>query len=167
MGDINIMHVAEKLGPRPPNYRLISEFCCLIKACGFFDLGYKGPAYTWTNKCFDDCPTYECLDRFLGNADWCANFPNIVVYHLPMLRSDHDPILAVLNSSRCKIFKPFRFKIWWLLTYDYEGIAKASWHKSSCRPFSPQKQIPSQRPNENGTKVRSCLRENCSIFVCI
>jgi len=30
-------------------YRMRS-FCSYVKKCGLFDLGYNGPAYTWTNK---------------------------------------------------------------------------------------------------------------------
>jgi len=82
----NIMNVNEKMGPRPANVRRISEFCCLIKDCGLFDHSYNGPSYTWTNKRFSTNPTYERLDRCLGNADWCASFPNTIVYHA----SSHD-----------------------------------------------------------------------------
>ena len=115
MGDLNnIMNVNEKMGPRPVNVRRISEFCCLIKDCGLFDLGYNGPAYTWTNKRFNTNPTYERLDRCLGNANWCSAFPTTTVYHLPMMKSDHAPILAVLNSTRTKTNKPFKFENWWL-----------------------------------------------------
>jgi hypothetical protein len=46
-----------------------------------------------------------------------------MVYHLPMMKSDHAPILAVLNSCRKKISKPFKFENWWLLEDDYENIA--------------------------------------------
>ena len=42
MGDLNdIMHPSEKLGPRVANARQISEFCCLVKDCGFFLLGLQ------------------------------------------------------------------------------------------------------------------------------
>ena len=134
MGDMNnIMHVCEKTGPGPVNPRAISEFCCLVKDCGFFDLGFKGPAYTWTNKRFDSFPTYERLDRFLCNAEWCANFPRTNVFHLPMLKSDHSPILAILSSNRGKISRTF--KNWWLLNDDFQDIASASWQKSQTRPF--------------------------------
>jgi hypothetical protein len=93
MGDLNnIMHVSEKIGPRPANDRVISEFYCLVKICGFFDLGFNGPAYTWTNKRFNTS-TYERLDRFLANADWCSAFPNAMVYNLPMMKSDHGMLL--------------------------------------------------------------------------
>ena len=47
MGDMNkIMNAMEKLGPRLADVRHISELCCLVKQCGFFDLGYNGPTYT-------------------------------------------------------------------------------------------------------------------------
>jgi len=108
MGDLNeLMHAKEKLGPNSADLNRINEFCALVKQCGFIDLGYNGPAYTWTNKHFSSVPTYERLDRCLGNAGWCLMFPATTVYHLPMMYSDHAPILAVLNSQRPRITKPF------------------------------------------------------------
>ena len=100
MGDLNnIMNVSEKLGPKPANIKRIADLCCMIKDCGLLDLDYNGPAYTWSNKWFSINPTYERLDRCLGNANWCASFTNTMVYHLPMMKTDHAPILAVLTSS--------------------------------------------------------------------
>lgn len=108
MGDLNeLMHVNEKLGPTCADVNCINELCAYIKQCGFIDLGYSGLAYTWTNKCFLSVPTYERLDRYLGNADWCLAFPTATIYHLPMMHSDHAPILAVLNSRSRKPSKPF------------------------------------------------------------
>ena len=70
MGDLNeLMHANEKLGPSCADVNRISAFCAYVKQCGFIDLGYNGPAYTWTNKRFSSVPTYERLDRCLGNAD--------------------------------------------------------------------------------------------------
>jgi hypothetical protein len=50
------MHPHEKLGPSSVNHRRIDAFCTFVKRCGFFDMGYNGPAYTWTNKCFSSIP---------------------------------------------------------------------------------------------------------------
>lgn len=98
MGDLNnTMHVKEKYGPGHANLNRIRNFCCLVKDCGLFYLGYCGPAYTWTNKCFSTNPTFQRLDRCLANAEWCTAFPMTTVYHLPMLYSDHAPILAVMQ----------------------------------------------------------------------
>jgi hypothetical protein len=83
MGDLNeIMHPTEKLGPAPINFNRINAFCSLIKQCGLFDLGYDGPAYTWSNKRFTSTPTYERLDRCLANAEWCRAFPATTVLFL-------------------------------------------------------------------------------------
>ncbi|GJN05547.1 hypothetical protein PR202_ga23184 [Eleusine coracana subsp. coracana] len=60
MGDLNnIMHVNKKSGPSPANAARIHNFCCLVKDCGFFDLGYNGSTYTWTNKCFTTNPIFQ------------------------------------------------------------------------------------------------------------
>lgn len=77
----NIMHANEKLGPNSANKKHISDFCYFVKSCGFFDLGYNGPDYTWTNKRFSTTPTYERLDRCLANAEWCATFPYTSVHY--------------------------------------------------------------------------------------
>lgn len=81
MGDMNnIMHVSEKCGPKPANVAHIHDFCFLIKQCGLIEMGYNGPAYTWSNKRINTNPTYERLDRSLANADWCRAFPRTTIY---------------------------------------------------------------------------------------
>ena len=137
MGDMNnIKHVNEKLGPTRADVRGINTFCAHVRQCGFIDLGYSGPAYTWTNKRFSTNPTYERLDRYLGNAEWCMAFPATTIYHFPMLRSDHAPILAVLHSNRARPKKPFCFENWWLMEQDYHTVAQQSWQRSIFRTFS-------------------------------
>lgn len=74
-------------------YRMRS-FCSYVKKCGLFDLGYNGPAYTWTNKCFSSSPIFERLDRCLANTDWCAIYPHTNVFNLPIMFGDHAPILV-------------------------------------------------------------------------
>lgn len=69
------------------------------------------------------------------NANWCANFPNTMIYHLPMMKSDHAPILAILDSNRPRPRKSFKFENWWLLEKDFNQVVQQSWTKSSSRPF--------------------------------
>lgn len=136
MRDLNdIMHPYEKSGLGRPDLRRIHAFCDYVKQCGFLDLGYIGPAYTWTNRRHNSTPTFERLDRCLGNADWCTVYPNTMVYHLPMLRSNHAPILILLHSTRRQTNKPFHFENWWLMEQEYEQVAKTSWQRSTARPF--------------------------------
>jgi hypothetical protein len=137
----NIISVNEKLGSGPPNMSRISNFCCLVKNCDLFDLGYNGPAYTWTNKRFTTNPTFECLDHCLANIEWCTQFPTADVYHLPMMRSDHAPIFMVLQSNRAKEKRLFRFENFWLAENDFKQIVKQSWNLSRNTYFqtSPSK----------------------------
>ncbi|GJN35577.1 hypothetical protein PR202_gb24367 [Eleusine coracana subsp. coracana] len=142
MGDLNnIMHVNEKCGPNPANAARIRNFCCLVKNYGFFDLGYSGSAYTWTNKCFTTNPTFQRLDRCLANAEWCAKFPRTAVFHLSMIYSDHAPILVILDSHSQKVKKPFRFENWWLLEDDLSPIAANSWRQIASKPFHTRTKI--------------------------
>jgi hypothetical protein len=116
MRDLNeLMLENEKLGPTTVDVRRINDFCAYVKQCSLIDLGYNGSAYTWTNKRFSSVPTYEMLDRCLANAEWFMSFPSTTIYHLPMMHSDHVPILMVLNSTRPRTNKPFQFENWWLL----------------------------------------------------
>ena len=49
--------------------------------------------------------------------------------------NDHAPILAILNSQRLRISKPFRFENWWIMDKEYHHIAKTSWNRSSNHVF--------------------------------
>jgi len=93
------------------------------------------PAYTWTNKRFNTTPTFQRLDHSLANVEWCTAYPRTTVYHLPMLRGDHAPILTILDSNHPRTNVVFRFENWWLMEQDYVDVAKTSWLKSSNRTF--------------------------------
>lgn len=55
-------------------------------------------------------PTYERLDRCFANVEWCNEFPNIVVYNLPTMYSDHAPILTVSNPMTVKSKRTFKLE---------------------------------------------------------
>ncbi|PNT76038.1 hypothetical protein BRADI_1g43245v3 [Brachypodium distachyon] len=95
-------------------YRMRS-FNLIVKRCGLLDLGYNGPAYTWTNKRFTSHPIYRRLDHCLANSEWCASFPNTNVYNLPIILSDHAPILATTGSIFKRPKLSFKFENWWLM----------------------------------------------------
>ena len=108
MGDLNdIMCEADTTSVNVNKYRIraINDY---VKQCGLFDLGFSGPAYTWTNKRFSSTPIFERVDRCLANAEWCGMFPNTNVYNLPIILSDHAPIL---DSTASQFHRPkLKFK---------------------------------------------------------
>jgi hypothetical protein len=137
MGDLNdIMHPSEKSGPSSVDFNRMNDFCAYVNNCGLIDLGFSGPAYTWSNKRFSSMPTYERLDRCLANAEWCRVFPTSLVLHLPMMYNDHAPILLLSVSNRQRPKKPFRFENWWLMEEDFQDVAQTSWNRSASHSFS-------------------------------
>jgi hypothetical protein len=153
LGDLNdIMCGMDTTSINVNKYR-IHAFNSYVKQCGLFDLGFSGPAYTWTNKRFSSTPIFERLDRCLANAEWCAIFPSTNVFNLPIILSDHAPILI---STESKFHKPklqFKFENWWTYEDDFQGVAKNAWNASSKKPFH------ARTTNLAGTLKRWCKKK--------
>jgi hypothetical protein len=62
-------------------------------------------------------------------------FPSTVVYHLPMLYSDHTPIPAIMSPNRAKPKRRFKFQNWWLTENDFHETALQAWNQASGKPF--------------------------------
>jgi hypothetical protein len=126
LGDLNnIMHEKESYGANV-NHNRMRTFNNYVKQCGLFDLGFSGPAYTWTNMRFSSKPIFERLDRCLANAEWCTLFPMTNVFNMPFIHtlSDHAPILVSTVSKFQRPHLTFKFENWWPLEHDYQTIAK-------------------------------------------
>ena len=75
LGDMNeLLYDTDKNSPKINRSRM-TAFRAFVKHCGLFDLGFSGPAYTWTNRRISSNPVYERLDRCLVNAELCDAYP--------------------------------------------------------------------------------------------
>ena len=138
MGDLNeILYDIDKSTSNVNLYRM-NAFRNIVKNCGLFDLGFSGPAYTWTNKRFSSKPTYERLDRCLVNSDWCDLYPVSNVYNMPIYHnfSDHAAILMSTEGKVRQIRNTFKFENWWLKEQDFQNYAKNAWSSSKNKVFS-------------------------------
>ncbi|XP_057746431.1 uncharacterized protein LOC130965690 [Arachis stenosperma] len=90
LGDFNAMlHDYKKHGGTMNNNQsACREFQECISNSGLVDLGYSGWPFTWKIR-----NHAERLDRGLSNLEWQISFPEAYVKHLPMLKSDHSPIV--------------------------------------------------------------------------
>ncbi|KAK9669065.1 hypothetical protein RND81_13G106800 [Saponaria officinalis] len=70
----------------------MDDFRSPINDCGLLDLGYVGDPFTWWNKQSEPNNIYERLDRALVNPDWVDLHPTLMLHHLAMESSDHNPI---------------------------------------------------------------------------
>lgn len=68
------------------------------------------------------------LDKALGNLEWHMKFQNCKVKHLPMIQSDHAPLLInVYDANKEKREPEFKFQAAWLLDDKFEGMIRESW----------------------------------------
>nr|XP_025664883.1 uncharacterized protein LOC112763420 [Arachis hypogaea] len=127
LGDFNAMlNNYEKSGGALSNgHGACKEFQECVSTCGLVDLGYAGWAYTWKRG-----NLAERLDRGLSNLDWQIAFPEALVKHMPMLKSDHSPICLQLSpvSMQNRGRRPFRFLAAWITHPDFGNAVDASWN---------------------------------------
>ncbi|KAH1129349.1 hypothetical protein J1N35_000727 [Gossypium stocksii] len=109
-GNFNvILFDSEKKGRRVRGVRC-SLFEGFMDAAALHDLGFRGPSFTWHKG-----GIFEGLYKAIGNEAWLKDFPNMVVTHLPTLKSDHK-LLLLLMRVELRISKdhPLRFLARWL-----------------------------------------------------
>ena len=88
----------------------------MLDDCGFVDLGFSGPEFTWHSRRYGH-QIWERLDREVANYDWLAKFSAASVHHLHCFSSDHRLIKLVFdpNSESQRWFqRPFHFEEMWL-----------------------------------------------------
>uniref|UniRef100_A0A803Q029 Reverse transcriptase domain-containing protein n=1 Tax=Cannabis sativa TaxID=3483 RepID=A0A803Q029_CANSA len=114
MGDLNaILSPEEKSGGNKAStrdFRWLSDF---LQSTGGIDVGCRGGKFTWKNKRFKGGLIRERLDHAIGSYDWISLFPKACVTNLPIISSDHAPIILDSKGENSKGFKPFRFYEAW------------------------------------------------------
>lgn len=108
-GDFNkILIVDEKIGGRTRGARQMQGFQQVVDECGFKDLGFSGPKYTWWWNSPEEIQIR--LDRTLITIKWFSRFPGMKVLHLNPTKSNHLPIKITIskrmlsNTRRRKLF---------------------------------------------------------------
>lgn len=94
------------------SYNILIDFC------------FQGNRFTlYKNRCF--C---QIMDRTLVNPMWFNIYPDANLMHLPIIDSDHAPILlnTYLSLGNCNQ-KSFKFEAKWLLYDDLFNIIRDVW----------------------------------------
>lgn len=123
VGDFNsVLTKSEKFGGSQKTASHVHSFQRMVQTAGVLDLGYKGPAFTWSNNQPLSTLIMQRLDRALASVTWLTQFPSAAVYHLPRFNSDHHPILLRTNPPPPKNTKTFRIENWWFQHPEFSGI---------------------------------------------
>ncbi|XP_074308877.1 uncharacterized protein LOC141643571 [Silene latifolia] len=76
------------------------------------DVPFFSPRYTWLNNRSDDQLIMERLDCAYANSEWLHLFPAASLLHLPILVSDHAPIILKFFPPSRTCRRPYRLDNW-------------------------------------------------------
>uniref|UniRef100_A0A803P3Y4 Reverse transcriptase domain-containing protein n=1 Tax=Cannabis sativa TaxID=3483 RepID=A0A803P3Y4_CANSA len=131
VGDLNVLLLSEdKSGGRtfvPRDGSILRRF---LFETGGVDLGFFGCKFTWKNKRQSGGLIRERLDRALVDTEWINLFPRGGVRNLPILSSDHDPILFDSVMERSRGSTPFKFYEAWFKEGSCLEIIQQAWTSS-------------------------------------
>ncbi|XP_019160908.1 PREDICTED: uncharacterized protein LOC109157460 [Ipomoea nil] len=96
---------------------------------GLIDLGFEGSQFTWCRGLSSTSFKESRLDRALCNLDWRMRFPDASVLHLPIVSSDHAPLL--IRTMEMQNFtgpRSFKYNAAWFLHPNFSNIIKNNWN---------------------------------------
>ena len=100
----------------------------MVNDCGFKDLGYLGPDFTWCNMQSGDSRKYLKLDRAFATIDWIDKFSEVKINHLVDSTSDHCALyVADPKAPKQSNTRRFHFEAMWASNDECKNIIEAAW----------------------------------------
>ncbi|XP_059446600.1 uncharacterized protein LOC132178163 [Corylus avellana] len=101
IGDFNeITTMSEKWGGGGRNSSQMRNFQQTLESCELFDLGIRGPKYTWSIGQSGNTLIKERLDRGFANHDWCNLFPEAEICVEASTNSNHTLLTLCLSGQQ-------------------------------------------------------------------
>ena len=86
-------------------------------------------SYTWFNKRRESSSIFEKLDKVLINDHWIIHFRDARVENLPIIGSDHGPIVLHLDKIIVEMkAKPFMCEEFWFHIPGFIDIVREAWN---------------------------------------
>ncbi|XP_030941694.1 uncharacterized protein LOC115966636 [Quercus lobata] len=112
--------MTEKAGGAQRSQNQMDGFRRIVNHCGFKDLGYCGPDYTWCNMKEGSNRISLRLDRAFATNEWLGHFKD----HCILAITDSPP-----PSRRGK--RRFHFEVMWVKREDCHDVIEAAWHSGT------------------------------------
>ena len=124
--------MSETVGGVHRSQNQMDGFRQIVNHCGFKNLGYCGPDYTWCNMKEGSNRISLRLDRAFVTNEWLGHFKDPTIHHLVDSTSDHC-ILAITDSPppTCKSKHRFHFEAIWVKREDCCEVIETAWHSST------------------------------------
>lgn len=69
----------------------------------------------------------ERLDRGYASSDWMIDFPEAHICNMPIIHSDHGPILLHLLSPKRQARRPYQVENWCLHLNEVKKFVQNIW----------------------------------------
>ena len=128
MGDFNqVEYLNQKLGSSDhiPDKE---QFSIWRSNLGLSGLSFHGQHYTWCNNRSGNDRIYERLDRVYATEYWLHKKLEATVLNLPILVSDHSPILLLTSPTKPRKRTPIKMGAWCLDFTRISNIISDQWH---------------------------------------
>ncbi|CAI9102410.1 OLC1v1000675C1 [Oldenlandia corymbosa var. corymbosa] len=113
LGDFKqVTEQEDKHGGRPVSMQETRPIQHFLSANDLEELKHLGCWYTWTNKRQGSDAIFERLDRAFVNKLWFQTFRHAIIRNLPIVSSDHGPILVDIRQKHRPHRKP-KFEQFW------------------------------------------------------
>lgn len=96
---------------------------------GLVDPGYSGPTFTWIRGKDQNNFKGARLDRTLCTPEFLEQFPRMKVKNLPMIKSDHSPVLITLEGDKTTKKIRFKFQAAWLDHPEFHDLIETTWKR--------------------------------------
>lgn len=132
MGDLNsVLDGSEVSDPKKLSHSRCTDFAEWVFDQGLIDIGFEGPIMTWEQGNQDNTFKITQLDRALGKGEWVMRIQNALVRYLPMMHSDHSPLLLnTTGNHEVRRHIPFMFQAAWLSSKDMDNVVKKAWQSN-------------------------------------
>lgn len=92
------------------------------------DLAASGLKFTWMNNREDEDFVMQRLDGAFATVEWINSYPLYSLRKLPIIRSDHGPIILDLEVQSPFRKRPFRFECMWLTHHSCREMIQQAWN---------------------------------------
>ena len=91
--------------------KLFQQVISELHLCNLVAIGQK---FTWMNIREEEGFVMERLDRAFVSVDWVNSYPQYSLQNLPIVDSNHGPILLNFEQQLPFRKRPFRFELMWI-----------------------------------------------------
>lgn len=91
------------------------------------DLTATGQKFTWMNNREENGLVMERLDRAFASAEWINMYPSYSLRNIPIIRSNHGPVILDFDYQTPFRKRPFRFEHMWTTHPSCKDMVQQAW----------------------------------------